>query len=564
MLRAGCLLAMVIMAPTFLGWARADVLDSLERSVGNMAARALEQNLGVWRSEQTSALLATVAKDEFSLRSRAMDYRLKILDRLAVDALALPGGNIYLYRGLLAHASSVDELAGVLAHEMAHMENRDFQRIVLRQLLWLSAAGVARRTSEGASEAILAAGVLNSLRHSRRQEAQADASGLVLAGQAGYDPNGLKAFLDRLRPRSNPWLDRIFATHPDPENRSSAAETQIDEWLASNPLSAWRVCLFLRGRGRPAAALALARRCATWPSHWLWAETEVATLELEVRHLAHVRVKLPSPTPPHKDLLDRLNAIRDDQRIQQAFLLAQCIAPELHAWRYWGLLAAAVAELNRLGAVIEEGYEAEYRLRFTNDKPCLPDAIKALATVRRSGLMLAAVLGELVATGRGQPLGELNSARAGLMWAQVRMAGAQMAAAQAVIESLLQSVTLTVAEAQLAALSDLSRTAPGIVSPTLLLVFGRTREEGSSLIETWVTSCAEKLRESGAKSQNHPGSRAVAGEEAVEDVYLVSRLLVNQAAGEIQLARLLCGSRVTGGQPCDTPCCLTSTAIFMR
>lgn len=555
---------MLIMAPTSLGWAWADVLDSLERSVGNMAARALEHNLGVWRGEQASALMAAVANDQFSLRSRAVSYRLGILDSLRVDALALPGGYIYLYRGLLAHASSVDELAGVLAHEMAHMENRDFQRLVLRQLLWLSVAGVARRTSEGASEAILAAGVLNSLRHSRRQEAQADATGLVLAGQAGYDPSGLKAFLDRLRPRSNPWLDRIFATHPDPENRSSAAEAQIGEWLASNPLSAWRVCLFLRGRGRPATALALARRCAAWPSHRPWAQAEVVALEAEVRHLADARVKLPPPSQPHKDLLDRLNAIRDDQRIQQAFLLAQSIAPELHDWRYWGLLAATVAELNRLGTVIEEGYEAEYRLRFADDKPSLPDAIKALATARRSGLMLAAVLGELVATGRGQPLGELNSARAGLIWAQVRMAGAQMAAAHAVIESLLQSVTLTVAESQLAALSDLSRTAPGIVSPTLLLAFGRAREKCSSLIEAWVTSCVEKLHESDAKPQNHQGSQPVAGEEAVEDVYLVSRLLLNQAAVEIQRARLLCGSRVTGGQSCDTPCCLTSTAIFMR
>ncbi|MCX7600267.1 MAG: M48 family metallopeptidase [Armatimonadetes bacterium] len=543
--------------------ARADFLDSLERSVGSMAAQALERNLGVWQGEQASALLASVAADQFSLRSRSMPYRLRILDSPRVDALALPGGYIYVYRGLLAHASSVDELAGVLAHEMAHMENRDFQRLVLRQLLWLSVAGMARRTSEGAADAVLVAGVLNSLRHSRRQEAQADAAGLVLAGQAGYDPAGLKTFLDRLRPRSNPWLDRIFATHPDPENRSRAAERRMCEWLASNPLLAWRVFLALRGRGRPATALALARRCAAWPSHGFWARVEAKALEAEVRRLAEVRVKLPSRGQPHKVLLERLEALRDDQRIQQAFLVAQAIGPELHDWRYWGLLAAAVAELNRLGAVLDEGYEAEYRLRMVESKPNAHHVAKALVGARRAGLMLAAVLGELLATGRGQPLGELNSARAGLLLGQVRMAGAEIASAHAAVKGLLEAVSATLARNQLAVLSELSRQAPELIAPSLLLLSGRARNVETCLIERWLAACLDNLQDSGAKRQNRQAAGLGIGGEPVEDIYIVSRWLVVQAAGEVQLARFLCASHPAEGKPCDTPCCLISTAISM-
>lgn len=538
MRRVAFLLAMLEVASALGGPAWPDVLDALEDGLGDMAARALEHNLGVWQGQDTLALVGAIASDQLPLCSRVMHCRVKILDSCRVDALALPGGYIYLYRGLLAHASSIDELAGVLAHEVAHLEDRDFRRLALRQLLWISVAGMVRGTSQGGADAILAAGVLNSLRHSRRQEAQADSMGVVIAGRASYDPSGLKAFLDRLRPRSSPWLDRVFATHPDPERRSQATEAEIQRWLASHPMAAWRVCLSLRGRGRLASALALARRCEAWPAHGYWARAESLALEAEVRRLAGVRVSLPTAGPPNRDLLARLDAIRDDRRIHQALVLAQSVGPELRDWRYWGLLSATLSELNRLGAVLDAGYETEYRLRMADRSLSTADAVAGLAAARRGGLMLAAVLGELLASGRGQPMGGLNSARAGLIWAQVRMAGAQVARGQESIGALLSAATVDLAERQLVLLGEIGRDAPNLVVPALWPVLSQRGQ--TSNLDQWLASRQERLRRETRTSENNstmPLSAAAA--EAAEDVYIVSRLILKQAAGEIEAARVL-------------------------
>ena len=536
MRRVACLFIAIAVAQALGVQGQSDVLDRLEDNLGRMAARSLEHSMGVWKGPQATAFIDAIAADAFSLRSRAMPYRLKILDSLRVDALALPGGYIYLYRGLLGHASSVDELAGVLAHEMAHVEDRDFQRLFVRQLLWLSLAGLARGTSEGGADTILAVGVLNSLRHSRRQEAQADSVGVALAGLAGYDPAGLKVFLDRLRPRSNPWIDRIFETHPDPERRSRAADVRVAEWLRDNPMAAWRICLALRGHGRPARALALAQCCAAWPSHRAWAQAEAVALQAEVRRLAALRVSLPPIGPPDNRLLSRLDAVRDDGRIRQALMLAQSVGPELRDWRYCGLLAATLAELNRLACTLDVGYEAEYRLRAVGTKLNTEEVLVALGQVRRGGLMLAAVLGELLASGRGQPLGALDGARAGLMWAQVRMAGAQVARGRAAVDTLLRAATLPIAQRQVALLAELGRIAPNLVAAALPRGFSK-QKQGNSVLDDWLASWEKRLHENGQRGQNNdwPTSREAA-DDALEDVYIVTRLLLRQAVGEIETA----------------------------
>ncbi|MGI9402604.1 MAG: M48 family metalloprotease, partial [Rhizobiaceae bacterium] len=132
-------------------------------------------------------------------------YKVTVLDTPKVNAFALPGGYLYLTRGLLALANDSSELAAVIAHEMAHVAA---DHAIIRQEK-LSGTQVGEEVVNEvlgdslAAKVALAANQLQIADFSREQELQADAIGIRMIGKAGYDPYGSVRFLRMMQAYQN-------------------------------------------------------------------------------------------------------------------------------------------------------------------------------------------------------------------------------------------------------------------------------------------------------------------------------------------------------------------------
>ncbi len=178
-------------------------------------------------------------------------YTFRVVDVAEVNAFALPGGHIFVQRGLLEMVSTEMELAGVLAHEVGHLTARHGAKQVGRLRILEAGAGLlsealgggqGQGTGQGQGGQpsltqvainLLAAGVL--LKYSREQENEADDLGFTGAVRAGYDPRGLIMFLQGLlaRRRENPAaLAQLLTTHPPSEERIQALSAR---WWAERP-----------------------------------------------------------------------------------------------------------------------------------------------------------------------------------------------------------------------------------------------------------------------------------------------------------------------------------------
>jgi len=135
-------------------------------------------------------------------------YRFTILNTPVVNAFALPGGYVYVTRGLLALASNEAELAGVMAHEIGHVNARHTaERMAAAQVSQLGLlAGAVGAAVLGLPGEVLQLGqsvaVAAIQSYSRSQELEADTLGIRYMSRAGYDPDGMATFLSTLREQS--------------------------------------------------------------------------------------------------------------------------------------------------------------------------------------------------------------------------------------------------------------------------------------------------------------------------------------------------------------------------
>jgi predicted Zn-dependent protease len=170
------------------------------------------------------------ALDDLTQRlSRAADLdppaTVYVIDWKMVNAFAVPGGRIGIFRGLIEEAESADEVAGVLAHEMGHVVHRHPTEGVLRQLgvsatlqLLLGGSGAGVQDAAGLGNTLL------TLSYSRGAEAEADATALEILGKAGLDGSGLNRFFARLE-REDKFggaVPSLLLTHPSTAERLAA------------------------------------------------------------------------------------------------------------------------------------------------------------------------------------------------------------------------------------------------------------------------------------------------------------------------------------------------------
>lgn len=166
-------------------------------------------------------------------------YRIKAVNASEINAFALPGGPMYVNRGLVQSARTEAELAGVLAHEMAHVAMRhgthQASKVYLTQSGLGILGGLLGRGSSGTAKVLQAIGGvgLNAvfLKFSRDDEYEADQVGVQILANAGYDPRAMADFFALLRAeqgRDPGKLEQFFSSHPSPANR----ETRIRELAA--------------------------------------------------------------------------------------------------------------------------------------------------------------------------------------------------------------------------------------------------------------------------------------------------------------------------------------------
>ncbi|HXZ84518.1 MAG TPA: M48 family metalloprotease, partial [Myxococcota bacterium] len=209
-----------------------------EQKQGDEAAKQVEQEMGLVREPALLGYVRAVGEKLAAVSERPEGpWQFAVVDKPEPNAFALPGGHVYVTRGLLSLANSEDELAGVLGHEIAHVTARhSVKRLgaaVLTAPLSIAtglaglAVGIVSPTlgKVVAGTGELVTGGLVLAPFSREQEHEADEIGQGLAARAGYDPAGLPRFLQT--------LDRDLAL--------SSGEQRQFHFLDSHPLTPDRV-----------------------------------------------------------------------------------------------------------------------------------------------------------------------------------------------------------------------------------------------------------------------------------------------------------------------------------
>ncbi len=194
---------------------------SVEHSWGDRMATGIEAQWPRCRQPAGEAALADLTERlAAGLPPDARPRRVIVVKLPQVNAIALPGGNVIVFSGLLASAAGADELAGVLAHEFTHVRLRHPLAGTVRAM----GVGILVTLVTGDTSGLLATASSVALAgaYSREDESAADAGAAELLARVGMEGQGLAAFFRKLEaPGLMPaWL----STHPDPEMRARAMD----------------------------------------------------------------------------------------------------------------------------------------------------------------------------------------------------------------------------------------------------------------------------------------------------------------------------------------------------
>jgi predicted Zn-dependent protease len=211
-----------------------------EEAVGRASAAKMIHVFGLYENPAMTNYVNLVGNTVAQFGTRPMQYHFAILDTEMVNAFAMPGGYVFITRGSLANISNESELAGVLAHEVAHVDGRHLEKIIRDKKLTgiavqsgaeigaSQAGGVAGfavgMVDQYATQAITSALTQN---YGPDKERDADKAGTEFAARAGYDATGLRNFLAMLAAAaSDPGNKRATnmlngKTHPPLKERVS-------------------------------------------------------------------------------------------------------------------------------------------------------------------------------------------------------------------------------------------------------------------------------------------------------------------------------------------------------
>jgi len=177
-----------------------------------------------------------------------LDYHIKVVDSPVVNAFAVPGGYIYLTRGILAQLNNEAEMIGVLAHEMGHITARHSvsqqSKQMLAQLALIGGMIASEQFAQYAEYAMQGMQLLF-LKFSRDDEREADRLGVEYSSKLGFDAHKMADFFQVLNKmsmaESQGGVPTFLSTHPDPGDRYNSVNQNASEWQAKLNLSEWKV-----------------------------------------------------------------------------------------------------------------------------------------------------------------------------------------------------------------------------------------------------------------------------------------------------------------------------------
>ncbi|HMI30343.1 MAG TPA: M48 family metalloprotease [Candidatus Limnocylindrales bacterium] len=197
-----------------------------EAAMGRESDPAIIEQYGLYGDSAVAHYVDSVGQKLGSVSHLpTLGWHFRVLDSPVVNAFAIPGGYIYITRGILAYLNSEAQLAGVLGHEIGHVTARHSAQQITRSeiagvglLAGAVFVGALRPYTGLASQGL---GLLF-LKYSRDNETQADELGVGYATRAGYDPREIPAtysMLKRVAERQGSDLPSFYSTHPDPGDR---------------------------------------------------------------------------------------------------------------------------------------------------------------------------------------------------------------------------------------------------------------------------------------------------------------------------------------------------------
>lgn len=184
---------------------------------------------------QLAALEQIVAALTATNPSSPYRYRLTVIASELPNAFAAPGGHLLMTSALLRFADRPEEIAGVLAHEIQHVEHRHATRLLVRELSMRTLISLALGDLRGLGSAVDTAGRLGALRYQRADETAADGGAVPMLAAARIDPGGMVTMLRKLQVASRGFTPPPYlSTHPALEERIAA----LDALIAQTPVTA--------------------------------------------------------------------------------------------------------------------------------------------------------------------------------------------------------------------------------------------------------------------------------------------------------------------------------------
>jgi predicted Zn-dependent protease len=210
------------------------VSESQEIQMGQQADSGVIQSIGLYPDPALQSYVTELGRKLAATSERPnLPWTFRVVDDPAVNAFAIPGGFVYVTRGLLTHVTNEAQLATVMGHEIGHVTARHTAHEVSREQvanLGLAVGSIASsRIAQYAGLASQALGVLF-LKFSRENENQADELGVRYSSRANYDSrqmDSVMAMLDKIEVQSGGRLPEWLATHPNPGNRIEHINTVL-------------------------------------------------------------------------------------------------------------------------------------------------------------------------------------------------------------------------------------------------------------------------------------------------------------------------------------------------
>jgi predicted Zn-dependent protease len=219
---------------------------SLEKEIGlgKQLAQEVERQAKIIDDPIVAEYVNRIGQNLVRNSDAKVPFTIKVLDTEEVNAFALPGGFFFVNSGLILKAESEAELAGVMAHEIAHVAARHGTRQATKgELMQIGAIAGSIFTGYGWGGYAIRQGMgllipMTFLTFSRGMEREADYLGLQYLYKAGYDPTAFVDFFEKIETmeKKKPGtISKVFATHPMNDDRIKAAQDEMQKILAPKP-----------------------------------------------------------------------------------------------------------------------------------------------------------------------------------------------------------------------------------------------------------------------------------------------------------------------------------------